>query len=133
MKKGETNGRFRLVIREIREGPQHPRDIVGSQGLSERTVDACLKRGVFLGIFQRLSDGRYAWIDYSLLEEEIVGQIQKHRENHPVLEDLAIVDLATLVGKPPDDAEFQEAFWSAAKRTDWNIDKKEAKIFKPSK
>ena len=63
------------MILEIRKGPKYPKEI-RSQGLQERVVDAALKRGLNLGIFKQLSDGRYAWIDYSPLEEEIVKHIQ---------------------------------------------------------
>jgi hypothetical protein len=103
LSKLRPNEAFRKVIQKIREFPAYPRDLEKSTKLTNRVVDACLRRGIFLGIFKQLGDKRYAWIDYVEIEEE-VRQVKEDFElltcRAPDLDELSL-----LVGFPPGEME----------------------------
>ena len=67
---------FRKTVKRVRAGPCYPRDIYLDQklGLSKDTIKHNLKLGLHIGIFKKLEDGRYAWIDYEPPHEHILKQ-----------------------------------------------------------
>jgi len=109
--------RLKRLLEQIRERPRKPLEL-------EETSHSTLYRDIDflkeLGVVKKLDDGRLAWIDYSLLEEEIVKKIEEHRRLHranPTIDQLAIS-----VGKPPENLEFREALYAVAKKIEWGAE-----------
>lgn len=96
---------FRKVIKKVRKGPCYPKDIYSDKSLdlSRRTVQHDLELGKYLGIFRKLEDKRYAWIDY----------VEKHDRMREILEDFRLLycrwphpkEVAADFGSTPDEVE----------------------------
>lgn len=99
-RKRRPNESLRMVIKAVREGPVYPKDLQKQLEMSDRVVDACLKRGAQLGIFRQLRDKRYAWVDYVEIVDVLRQEMVKFELLYcraPTLEELSIS-----TGTPPD-------------------------------
>lgn len=119
---------FRLVIEEIRKEPGSPTEIrkrldeaikkyPDRTPWSSRTVEACLKRGIELGIFKKIQDGRYAWDCYDERGErmkEIVEELKRQHLRYPTTKEIAVK-----VGMPPESVEFTSKLYTMAEEVDW--------------
>jgi len=105
--------RLKRLLEQIRQSPRKLGELKGSpHSTLYRDID--FLKG--LGVVKKLDDGRLAWIDYSLLEEEIVKKIEEHRRLHRA--NPTIAQLAISVGKPPENPELREALYAVAKKTE---------------
>jgi len=81
-----------LIIKRLREGPAYPRDLQRELGFSRGTIRYNLNRLLKYGLAKRLSDKRYAFIDYVDGQEQVIKAVDQWRNlayRYPTVDEVA--------------------------------------------
>ncbi|MCJ7634213.1 hypothetical protein MUP77_17720 [Candidatus Bathyarchaeota archaeon] len=112
---------LKRIVEKLRNGGlYYPRELMKELKLSNRTVDACLKHGIYIGIFKQEEErGPYSWVDYEA-KEEIIRQVikdhcpygvkaalqSKYRPSSDLFDEIC-KDAGIITGNDPDDPKFK--------------------------
>ena len=81
-----------FIIKRLREGPAYPRDLQRELGFSRGTIRYHLNRLLKYGLAKRLSDKRYAFIDYVDGQEEVIKAVDRWQRvayRYPTVDEVA--------------------------------------------